>query len=108
MAIGNGVVSLISSTTVSKNEQVVIAWKTDNPEIVSFDIRIGTPGGRWDVLSATVGQRVSEIRLPSLPPELTPLYLEFGYTIPSGTGMHGHTHYENVLLTEDPIVISRV
>lgn len=108
MPIGNGVVALISSTTVSKNEHVVIAWQTDNPEIVSFDIRVGTQGGRWDILSATVGNRVREIRLPSLPPDLTPLFLEFGYTIPSGTGMHGHTHYENVLLTENPIEISRV
>jgi len=104
---GGGVL-ITSPTTIPKNQDVAIAWKTDNARILGFEVRIGTVAGRWDIFTSRIGKDLREIRLPCLPQDLTTLYVEFGYIVPSIATMHGHASTENVLLTENPLKITRV
>lgn len=101
-------VVITSADCQPKNQDVVISWKVENPEIVAFEIRIGTQKGYWDILNSRLGKDLREIKLPGLPETLTPLYVEFGYTIPSGSMMEEHDGYANVLLSEEPKEIVRV
>jgi hypothetical protein len=105
---GDGVVSITSPTTIPKNQDVVIAWKTDDADILGFEIRIGTVAGQWDVFSGRLGKDLRETRLPALPQNMTPLFVEFGYIVSSSAMNQGHASTENVLLNEEPMEITRV
>jgi hypothetical protein len=108
METSDGVVHITSSTTLPKNQDVVISWKTDNQEILGYEIRIGAEAGRWDILNSRLGRELREIKLPGLPDHLTSLYVEFGYIVPSHSMDSDHETTENVLLSETPFKISRV
>lgn len=101
-------VVITSPCSLPKNQDVVISWKTDNQEILAFEIRIGTEPGRWDILNSRLGRDLREVKLPGLPESMTPLYMEFGYVVPSSSMMTGHESSENVLLSEEPLKITRV
>jgi hypothetical protein len=55
-----------------------------------------------------LGKDLSEIRLPGIPKNMTPLFVEFGYIVSSSVTMHGHDSTENMLLNEEPCQITRV
>lgn len=101
-------VVITSPTSLPKNQDVVVSWKANNPDIVGFEIRIGTGDGRWDILNCRLGKDLREVRLPGLPETLTPLYMEFGYIVPSSSMMTGHESYANALLSEEPLKFTRV
>lgn len=101
-------VFITSPTTIPKNQDIVISWKTDSQEILGYEIHIGTEAGQWDVLSSRLRKDLREIRLPDLPQYMTPLYVEFGYLVPSDEMILGHDHSENVLLCEEPLELTRI
>jgi hypothetical protein len=107
METSEGGVVITSSTTIPKNQDVVIEWKTDDPYILGFEIRIGRIAGQWDVISRKLGKDLREIRLSAPPQDMTPLFVEFGYIISSDATKQDHESTENVLLSEEPLVISR-
>ena len=92
-------VSLTSSTVIPKCQDVVISWKTNNPEILGYEICVGTVAGKWDQLISQIGKDVRAIKLPDLSPDITKLFVEFSYTVPSNTTNH-HESSETVLLYE--------
>lgn len=104
----DGEVTITSPTTIPKNQDVGISWETDHQEILGFEIRIGTEAGKWDIFNSRLGRDLRQVKLPGLPDNLTPLYIEFGYIVPSDSMMEGHATSENVLLSEEPMTISRV
>jgi len=104
----DGVVSITSPTTIPKNQDIVIAWKTNDADILGFEVRIGTVAGQWDVFSGRLGKDLRETRLSALPQNKTPLFVEFGYTVSSSATVQGHESTENVLLNEEPFQITRV
>ena len=61
---------------------------------------VGTVAGQWDVYSGQLGKDLREIRLPGIPQNMTPLFVEFGCIVSSSVTMHGHDSTENVLLNE--------
>jgi hypothetical protein len=95
----NNDVSLTSSTVIPKGQDVLISWKTNNPEILGYEICVGTVAGRWDQLVSQLGKDVRAIKLPDLSPDITKLFIEFCYSIPSNT-THHHESSETVLLHE--------
>ncbi len=104
----DGVVFITSPTTIPKNQDLVISWKTDDQGILGYEIRIGTTPGQWDIFSSRLRTDLREIRLPGLPQHMTPLYVEFGYIVPLDAMPLDHEHSENVLLCEEPLVITRI
>lgn len=99
-------VEITSKTTIPLDEDLIIAWKTNDEEIWGFDLRIGTEEGDWNVLNCHVGAMVREVSLPALPKELNKLFLEFSYVVPFNAMHHG-AGSENILLSEKPIPIWR-
>lgn len=100
-------VSLTSPNVIPKDQDVLISWKSINQEILGYEICVGTVAGVWDVCHCEVGKDVREIKLPGLPYNLTPLFVEFSYTIPAETvhsipshTMHDHESSESVLVHE--------
>lgn len=97
-------VQITSPTSIPLDRDVVIEWDVSG-EVVGFDVRIGTERGKWDILSCRLGGSVRAVSLPKLDKSISTLYLEFGYIV--RIDVHEHEETENILVTEDPIVIRR-
>jgi hypothetical protein len=96
-------VFITSPAVIPKDQDVVISWKTDNQEILGFEVCVGRSPGLWDQLDSHLGKDVGAIKLPGLQPDITRLFVEFSYTIPSKVAsdtMHHHESSESVLLHE--------
>jgi hypothetical protein len=100
-------VSLTNSTVIPKDQDVMISWKTNNPKILSYEICVGTVAGRWDQLISQLGKDVRAIKLPDLSPDITSLFVEFSYRVPSEIMTDHHESSECVVLYE-ALEISRV
>ncbi|MDC8450239.1 MAG: hypothetical protein LV473_18065 [Nitrospira sp.] len=96
-------ICLTSPAVISKDQDVVVSWKTSNQEILGYEICVGTAAGQWDQLICQVGKDVRAIKLPGLSPDITQLFVEFSYTINSeipSEAMHHHESSESVVLHE--------
>ncbi len=107
------------SATISKDQEVIISWETNNPEIMGFEISIGTAVGKWDLFTGQFRKDFREVRLPGLSHDLESLYVEFRYIVPylhsenepvhaSSKVTQEYDRYEIRLLEETPLMISRV
>lgn len=96
-------VYLTSAAVVPKDQDVVVSWKTDNQNILGFEVCVGTSPGLWNQLNSRLGKDVRAIKLPGLSPDITMLFVEFSYIVPSevpSETMHHHESSESVLLHE--------